>query len=426
METAKRLEAARRALARAEESVGLSSAPSGAGAPAGEWSVPDALSWLFPRGLSRGMTVGVRGSRLAALLVAGIASGAGAWSVFLGCAGTGWAVAASLGVDLDRTVCVPRVGEAARSQVLAAAVDGFDVAVIGAGPAGLTAGLYAARAGLRSAVFEQLSPGGQLAQTERIENYPGFSEGAGGFELAWSMKEQAERFGVQIINEEVSSLDLALPVKQLRTPYGSYGARSVIVATGARPRKLGVPGEAQLTGRGVSYCATCDGSFFRGKTVMVGGGGNTAAADAIYLSRLAERVILVHRRAKLRATPVYHDQLAKLENVSFMWSTEVRALHGEEGKLVSAQVEHLSDGALETVPVDGVFVAVGTQPNTEFLAGALPLDAGGYIAASETGETPIPGVFAAGDVRAKALRQVVTAVSDGAVCAEQAANHVAI
>lgn len=301
----------------------------------------------------------------------------------------------------------------------------FDVAVVGAGPAGLTAGLYAARAGLRTAVFEQLSPGGQLAQTERIENYPGFSEG-GGFELAWSMKEQAERFGVQIINEGVSSLDLALPVKQLRTPYGSYSARSVIVATGARPRKLGVPGEAQLTGRGVSYCATCDGSFFRGKTVMVVGGGNTAAADAIYLSRLAERVILVHRRDKLRATPVYHDQLAKLENVSFMWSTEVRALHGEEGKLVSAQVEHLSDGALETVPVDGVFVAVGTQPNTEFLAGALPLDAGGYIAASETGETPIPGVFAAGDVRAKALRQVVTAVSDGAVCAEQAANHVAI
>ena len=301
----------------------------------------------------------------------------------------------------------------------------FDVAVVGAGPAGLTAGLYAARAGLRTAVFEQLSPGGQLAQTERIENYPGFSEGAGGFELAWSMKEQAERFGVQIINEEVSSLDLASPVKQLRTPYGSYSARSVIVATGARPRKLGVPGEAQLTGHGVSYCATCDGSFFRGKTVMVGGG-NTAAADAIYLSRLAERVILVHRRDKLRATPVYHEQLAKLENVSFMWNTEVRALRGEEGKLVSAQVEHLGDGALETVPVDGVFVAVGTQPNTEFLAGALPLDAGGYIAASETGETSIPGVFAAGDVRAKALRQVVTAVSDGAVCAEQAANHVAI
>lgn len=302
----------------------------------------------------------------------------------------------------------------------------FDVAVIGAGPAGLTAGLYAARAGLQVAVFERLSPGGQLAQTERIENYPGFADGTGGFELAWSMKEQAERFGVQIINEEVSSLDLASPVKRIGTPYGAYCARSVIVATGARPRKLGVPGEAELTGHGVSYCATCDGSFFRGKTVMVVGGGNTAVADAIYLSRLAERVILVHRRDKLRATPIYHDQLTKLENVYFMWNTEVRALHGEDGKLVSAQVEHLNDGTLETVPVEGVFVAVGTQPNTEFLAGALPLDAGGYIAASETGETSIPGAFAAGDVRAKTLRQVVTAVSDGAVCAEQAANHVAI
>lgn len=347
--------------------------------------------------------------------------------------GSGLPIASGASVATDALVApgipVAPGDSAASGGAVASEANGgetFDVAVIGAGPAGLTAGLYAARAGLRTAVFEQLSPGGQLAQTERIENYPGFSEGAGGFELAWSMKEQAERFGVQIINEGVSSLDLTLPVKQLRTPYGSYGARSVIVATGARPRKLGVPGEAQLTGRGVSYCATCDGSFFRGKTVMVVGGGNTAAADAIYLSRLAERVILVHRRDKLRATPVYHDQLAKLENVSFMWSTEVRALHGEEGKLVSAQVEHLSDGALETVPVDGVFVAVGTQPNTEFLAGALPLDAGGYIAASETGETPIPGVFAAGDVRAKALRQVVTAVSDGAVCAEQAANHVAI
>lgn len=319
-----------------------------------------------------------------------------------------------------------RVASGASVELEAPGGETFDVAVIGAGPAGLTAGLYAARAGLSAAVFERLSPGGQLAQTERIENYPGFAEGAGGFDLAWSMKEQAERFGVRIINEEVSSLDLASPVKRLRTPYGEYGARSIIVATGARPRKLGVPGEAELIGHGVSYCATCDGSFFRGKTVMVVGGGNTAAADAIYLSRLAERVILVHRRDKLRATRVYHDQLTKLENVSFMWNAEVRALHGEDGKLVSAQVEHLGDGILETVPVDGVFMAVGTQPNTEFLTGALPLDAGGYIAASETGETSIPGVFAAGDVRAKALRQVVTAVSDGAVCAEQAANYVAI
>ena len=302
----------------------------------------------------------------------------------------------------------------------------FDVAVIGAGPAGLTAGLYAARAGLRTAIFERISPGGQLAQTERIDNYPGFPQGAGGFELAWQMKEQAERFGARIITEEVAALDLAGNPKALTTPFGTYQTCSVIIATGARPRKLGVPGEAELTGRGVSYCATCDGNFFRGKTVMVVGGGNTAAADAIYLARLAQRVIIVHRRNALRATPVYHQQLEQLENVTFMWESEVRALDGAQGKLASAQVEHLATGALETVPVDGVFVAVGTQPNTEFLSGALELDAGGYIKATETGATSVPGVFAAGDVRAKQLRQVVTAVSDGAVCAEQAANYVAI
>lgn len=302
----------------------------------------------------------------------------------------------------------------------------FDVAIIGAGPAGLTAGLYAARAGLRTVVFERISPGGQLAQTERIDNYPGFPQGAGGFELAWQMKEQADRFGVAFVSEEVAAVNLAESPKTLTTPYGSYQARSVIVATGARPRKLGVPGEAELTGHGVSYCATCDGNFFRGKTVMVVGGGNTAAADAIYLARLAQRVIVVHRRGALRATPVYHHQLEQLENVEFMWESEVRALNGAQGKLASAQVEHLATGALETVPVDGVFVAVGTQPNTELLAGALDLDDAGYIKATETGATSAPGVFAAGDVRAKQLRQVVTAVADGAVCAEQAASYVAI
>ena len=302
----------------------------------------------------------------------------------------------------------------------------LDVAVIGAGPAGLTAGLYAARAGLSVAIYERISPGGQLAQTERVENYPGFAEGADGFELAWAMKEQAEHFGAIIVSEEVTAVDFSGEVKTLTTPFGQHKARSVIVATGARPRKMGLAGEERLAGHGVSYCATCDGNFFRGKTVMVVGGGNTAAADAIYLSRLASRVILVHRRNALRATPVYHRQLAELENVEFVWDATVRALHGEDGKLAAAQIEHLADGSLETVPVDGVFVAVGTQPNTELLAGALPLDEAGYIVADETCATPVPGVFAAGDVRAKTLRQVVTAVADGAVCAEQAANHVAI
>lgn len=316
--------------------------------------------------------------------------------------------------------------QASATMAQSAACETFDVAIIGAGPAGLTAGLYAARAGLRTAIFERMAPGGQLAQTERIDNYPGFPQGAGGFELAWSMKEQADRFGVQLINEEITTADLAAVPKTLTAPYGTYHAKSVIIATGARPRKLGVPGEVELTGHGVSYCATCDGNFFRGKTVMVVGGGNTAAADAIYLARLAQRVILVHRRDILRATPVYHQQLEQLENVTFMWESEVRTLDGAQGKLAAAQVEHLATGVLETVPVDGVFVAVGTQPNTEFLADALPLDESGYIRAAADGATPIPGVFAAGDVRTKHLRQVVTAVADGAVCAEQAASYVAI
>ena len=299
----------------------------------------------------------------------------------------------------------------------------YDVLVVGSGPAGLAAAV-AARGRDKSVLVVgnpwQESP---LARAERIDNYLGLP-GVNGRELMEHFSAHAQRVGVEFHTGRVVAV-MAWEGFALTAGSEVFQGRTLVLAPGVA-RLAKYPGEAELLGRGVSYCATCDGSFFRGKTVMVVGGGNTAAADAIYLSRLAERVILVHRRDKLRATPVYHEQLAKLENVSFMWNTEVRALRGEEGKLVSAQVEHLGDGALETVPVDGVFVAVGTQPNTEFLAGALPLDAGGYIVASETGETSIPGVFAAGDVRAKALRQVVTAVSDGAVCAEQAANHVAI
>ena len=302
----------------------------------------------------------------------------------------------------------------------------LDVAIIGAGPAGLTAGLYAARAGLRAAVFERLSPGGQLAQTERIDNYPGFAQGAGGFELAWSMKEQAERFGVRVINEEVTALDVAAAPKTLATPAGAYRAASVIVATGARPRKLGVPGEAELTGRGVSYCATCDGNFFRDKEVMVVGGGNTAAGDAIYLSRICKKVYLVHRRDKLRATAIYHKRLEDLPNLEFVWNAVPRKLVADEGKLAGVRLEMLETGEERDIAVDGLFVAVGTEPNTEFLAGALTTDETGYIVAGESGETEVPGVYVAGDVRTKFLRQVVTAVADGALCAEEAAEYLAI
>lgn len=303
----------------------------------------------------------------------------------------------------------------------------LDIAVIGAGPAGLTAGLYAARAGMDVAVFERAAPGGQLAQTDQLENYPGFPEGTEGFALAFSMKQQADRFGVRSVGEEVTAVDLASDPKVLTTPFGAYEARAVIVATGARPRKLGIPEEEALAGRGVSYCATCDGNFFRGKTVAVVGGGNTAAADALYLARICEKVYLVHRRDRLRATAVYHQRLADLPNVEFVWNSTVTALSANEaGALAAATVRDKVTGQERELAIAGLFVAVGTLPNTEFLQGALATDEAGYIVTDENGATSVDGVWAAGDVRKKALRQVVTAVSDGAVCAEQAAEHLSL
>ncbi len=302
----------------------------------------------------------------------------------------------------------------------------IDVAVIGAGPAGLAAGLYAARAGLDVVLFERIAPGGQLAQTEHMENYPGFPDGTNGFDLAMAMKQQADRFGVHNVGEEVLSVDFTESPKLLRTAFSEHYARSVIIATGARPRKLGLELEEELQGRGVSYCATCDGSFFRDKTVMVVGGGNTAAANAIYLSRICKKVYLVHRRDKLRATAIYHKRLEDLPNVEFIWNAVTRKIVADQGMLAGMRLEMLETGEERVVAVDGLFVAVGTEPNTEFLDGALHADGTGYIVADETGKTDIPGVFVAGDVRTKKLRQVVTAVSDGALTAEEAAKYLAI
>lgn len=302
----------------------------------------------------------------------------------------------------------------------------LDMAVIGAGPAGLAAGLYAARAGLSVAIFERIVPGGQLGQTEHMDNYPGFPEGANGFELALAMKQQADRFGAKHIEEEVTAVDFAVEPKILRTPFSEYRAKSVVVATGARPRRLGLELEDELTGRGVSYCATCDGNFFRDRDVVVVGGGNTAAADAIYLARICRKVYVVHRRDKLRATAVYHKRLADTPNLEFVWNAQVRELLAEDGALSGVRVELTTTDEVRDIPCSGLFVAVGIQPNTEFLEGALQLDETGYIMAGESGRTDIPGVYAAGDVRTKTLRQVVTAVADGAVCAEGAAEYLAL
>ena len=300
----------------------------------------------------------------------------------------------------------------------------YDLIVVGGGPGGYTAALYGARAGLDTLVLEQLSAGGQMALTETIDNYPGFAEGIDGFTLAEQMQRQAERFGGQTAYARVERMDLAAAPKVLETSEGTFRARTVALATGANPRELGLAGEAALAGRGVAYCAACDGMRYRGKTVVVVGGGNSAAADALLLSRVAEKVILVHRRDTLRATQVYHAPLLQAENVEFRWnSTVIELLHGD--KLTGVKLRDGNTGAESVLPCDGVFISVGRKPATELVQGQLELDPGGYVVADETTRTNLPGVYAVGDVRTKPLRQVVTAVADGAVAVHQAETYLA-
>lgn len=299
----------------------------------------------------------------------------------------------------------------------------FDVAIIGSGPAGMTSALYAARAGLSVGVFERMMAGGQMGETEKVDNYPGFPEGVGGFDLALSMQEQFMRFGAEFVNEEVTELkDVDKEIKILTTPYDTYGARAVIVATGARSRKLGAPGEEELSGRGVSYCATCDGGFFKGEPVVVVGGGNTAAADAVYLARLSPKVYVVHRRDKFRAGAASVKQMEDAPSVEFKMNSVVKDILSEDGKVSGVVIENVHTHETETLETKAVFMAVGKIPNTENFRGVLPMDDQGYIIAGEEGATEIPGIYAAGDVRTKKLRQVATAIGDGANAAELAAE----
>ncbi|MDO4401246.1 MAG: FAD-dependent oxidoreductase [Coriobacteriia bacterium] len=300
----------------------------------------------------------------------------------------------------------------------------IDVAIIGSGVGGMTAALYAARAGLNAVVFESMGAGGQLANIQTIDNYPGFPEGVGGFDLAWACKQQAERFGARTINERVVKADLAAQPKVLTTDTGEYEARTVIIATGARNRKMGLKGEDVLHGRGISYCATCDGGFFRGKDVVVYGGGNTAVEDALYLSRLCNRVTVVYRKPQLEATAVLVDSLKATENVDFKFRTRITELHEAEGKLGSITLKDLASGETQTMDAAAVFVAIGNIPNSDLFSGQIELE-GEYIVAGEDCETNIPGVYAVGDVRTKKLRQVVTAAADGAIAAEAAAALIA-
>lgn len=300
----------------------------------------------------------------------------------------------------------------------------YDMIVIGGGPGGYTAALYATRAGLDTLVLEMLSAGGQMALTDTIDNYPGFESGVDGFTLGEKMQQGAERFGAKTELAQVYSVALDTKIKKVDTSEGVFYGKTVVIATGATPRELGLPGEKELIGKGVNYCAACDGMFFKGKAVAVIGGGNTAAEDALLLSRICSKVFVVHRRDTLRATKVYHEQLMKAANVEFKWnSVTEELLRGD--KLTGLKLRDVKTGAVSNVECDGVFVSIGRNPATKFLQGQLELDAGGYIVAGESTKTNIPGVFAVGDVRTKPLRQVVTAVADGAVASYYAEEYLA-
>lgn len=300
----------------------------------------------------------------------------------------------------------------------------YDMIVIGGGPGGYTAALYAARAGLSVAVVEKLSAGGQMMLTHTIDNYPGFTDGVEGFELSMNMQQQAQRFGAETVYAEVTKLELESDPKVVVTGEEQYLARTVVLSTGAGPKMLGLPMEQELTGQGVHYCAACDGMFYRGKTVVVVGGGNSAVADALVLSRLAKKVIVVHRRDTLRATKVYHETLMQAENVEFMWNSTVTELLSS-GRFTGLRVKNLQTGAEQEIACDGVFISIGRTPASALVAGQIELDESGYIIAGESTATSLPGVYAVGDVRTKQVRQIVTAVSDGAVAAHMAEEYLA-
>ncbi len=300
----------------------------------------------------------------------------------------------------------------------------YDMIIVGGGPGGYTSALYAARAGFNVLVLEKFSAGGQMALTHQIDNYPGFEDGIDGFSLADKMKKQAERFGARSENAEVIKVNLTVNPKEIETAKGTFLSKTVLLASGANPRELGVDKETELIGRGVAYCASCDGMFYRGKTVVVVGGGNTAAADAILLSRIVKKVIIVHRRDTLKATRIYHEPLMNAENVEFKWDSTVTELLYED-KITGVKIKNVKTGEESIIDCDGVFVSVGRKPATDFLGSQLDLDENGYIIADETTKTSIPGVYAVGDIRTKQLRQVVTAVSDGAMAVHSAEEYLA-
>ena len=298
-----------------------------------------------------------------------------------------------------------------------------DLIIIGGGPAGYTAALYGARAGLDTVIIEKMTIGGQMTETGDIDNYPGFDEGIDGITLGMKMQAGAEKFGAVTVYDEVSEVSLSGDVKKVATAYsGELSARAVIIATGAGPRRLGLPGEENLVGQGIHYCAHCDGRFYKGKTVAVIGGGNTAVGDALYLANLCERVYLIHRRDSFRAGKILSDALVSKENIGLVLNAVPAEIITDGGLGIVVKKQ---SGEEEKISCDGIFVSIGRKPSTAVFSEEIKLDELGYIVAGEDTKTSIPGVFAAGDVRTKDLRQVITAAADGAVAAHMAGEYLA-
>lgn len=290
----------------------------------------------------------------------------------------------------------------------------YDMIIIGGGPAGYTAALYGARAGMSVILLEKMSPGGQMMLTDVIDNYPGFENGVEGFELAMKMQTGAERFGVKTEYSEVTDVDFSDIIKKVETTNGTFHGKTVVISTGASPRKSELDKENEFTGKGVHYCAHCDGRFYKGKTVAVAGGGNSAVQDALYLSRLAQKVYIVHRRDKLRAERIYQKALEKAENVEIIWDSTVEEILTEE-RVTGLRIKNIKTDEIKQIDCQALFVSIGRNPETSFLKNKVSLDENGYIIADETTRTNVKGVFAVGDVRTKPLRQIVTATADGAV-----------
>ncbi|SMP13443.1 thioredoxin reductase (NADPH) [Desulfurobacterium pacificum] len=299
----------------------------------------------------------------------------------------------------------------------------WDTVIVGAGPAGLAAGIYAGRSRLSTLILDQMMPGGQLLITEQIENYPGFSEGITGFELSEKMRVHAEKFGAVFENgQPVTSVDLDGDIFVIRTDSGEIKGRTVIWAAGSVPRKLNVPGEAEFVGRGVSYCAVCDGAFFKDKVVAVVGGGDSALEEALYLTKFAKKVYLIHRRDAFRAVKIIQDRVFNCEKIEPLFDRVVESINGTQF-VESLTLKNVKTGEKEELPVDGVFIFIGNEPNSAPVAHLVDTTEQGFIITDEEMATKTPGLFAAGDVRHKSLKQVVTAAADGAIAAMSATKY---